>query len=220
MDTIRFLSFLQDFATANSSRSGATAPGGTNLPPADLTKTLSAFETQLRALMNTTSTQTSAQSTATGTIDFVVGEGAKQGVSESSMAATEAMINAMLYGQSVDRMAPAASVSSASSVPDDTLREIIAWRREQIDPMLHEKVGDLWERQGITDPMSDPKLLAEAQHAYERAMSRKAQMPGLVAHWEGDWRTQQALADQNRQRAGIEGAKSQFVVGGDHQRIA
>lgn len=190
MDTIRFLSFLQDFASSNISKSVATSPSGTNLPPNNLSQTLSAFEAQLRALMNTSSSEPAAQSTAAGTTDFVVGS----------------------------QSAPGTAVTGAATAPvsaqNESLREIIAWRREQIDPMLHERVGDLWERQGITDPMNDPKLLAEAQNSYDRAIFRKAQMPGFVANWEGDWRAQQALERQTRLLAIADSVNSSFTVGG------
>jgi hypothetical protein len=139
---------------------------------------------------------------------------------DGAMAATEAMLARVFEPANSKSAAAPEATSPQLSAHDDTLREIIAWRREQIDPMLHVRVGDIWDRQGITDPMSDPKLLADAQQANERAMFRKAQMPGLVAQWEGDWRTQlaaerQNLADQRIQSA-ANSASSPFVIGGGH----
>jgi hypothetical protein len=168
-----------------------------------------------------TAVQASPNKAAPDSAVFVVGGGTGTGtMSDGAMAATEAMLARVFEPANSKSAAAPEATSPQLSAHDDTLREIIAWRREQIDPMLHVRVGDLWDRQGITDPMSDPKLLAEAQHSHERAMSRKAQMPGLVAQWEGDWRTQlaaerQNLADQRIQSA-ANSASSPFVIGGGH----
>lgn len=224
MDTIRFLSFLQDFAANNVQKSTSTTPhSGTTQSSTDLASTFNAFEAQLKALMGQAAAQTTP--TPSETSVFVVGGSANDShntTPEASMLATQAMLS-RAFG--ADGMAQASTATASPdpaklSAHDNTLREIIAWRREQIDPMLHVKVGDLWDRQGITDPMNDPKLLADAQSAHDRAMSRKAQMPGLVAHWEGDWRTQlatdrQNLADQRIQSA-ANSASSPFVIGGGH----
>jgi hypothetical protein len=118
--------------------------------------------------------------------------------------------------------APTSSSTTASTTPsaeNDKLKEIIAWRREQIDQMLHVKVGDLWDSQGITDPFNHPKLLADAQSAQELALFRKAHMPGFVAQWEGDWRTQLSSERQTNELRRIESAAasgaSGFTTGGN-----
>ena len=210
MDTIRFIKFLQDFAANNVQKSTSAASGaGTSQASADLNRTISAFEEQFKALLNAPVTQTATPPSDNNSTTV-----------KNPLLTTQAMLSKKLDAESHANVAAARDNQDPAklSAHDETLREIIAWRREQIDPMLHVRVGDIWERQGITDPMNDPKLLADAQHSHDRAMSRKAQMPGLVAQWEGDWRAQlaakrQNLADQ-RIQAAADGRNNPFVIGG------
>jgi hypothetical protein len=126
---------------------------------------------------------------------------------------------AMVSERNLSASTPSSTTVSTIPAPEnDELKEIIAWRREQIDPMLHVKVGDLWDRQGITDPFNHPKLLADAQQSQEVALFRKAHMPGFVAQWEGDWRTQLSSERQTNELRRIElaaaSAASGFTTGG------
>jgi hypothetical protein len=97
------------------------------------------------------------------------------------------------------------------------LRNIIAWRQEQIDPMLHVRVGDTWAKQGIEDPFNEPHLISQAQEILEMAQRRLDMNPGTKAPWEGDW--QSALAKDRATEAQriavlVEGAaNSNFVSG-------
>ena len=110
------------------------------------------------------------------------------------------------------------AVAQTSAAVDPVLRNIIAWRQEQIDPMLHVRVGDTWAKQGIEDPFNEPHLISQAKEILETAQSRLALFPGSKAPWEGDWQT--ALAkdraiEAQRIAVLVEGAKnSNFVAGG------
>lgn len=52
-------------------------------------------------------------------------------------------------------------------------REFIAWQAAQPDPTGQGTIGDVFERQGITDPKNDPRLLAQAQEQIDRATRRE-----------------------------------------------
>ena len=229
MDAIRFLNFLHDFAANSTQKTNTNATGGGKTPPANLADTFTAFESQLRALMNTgesaaptASTSTAAAAAAASpstSTEFVIGGGSQSTTDlDKSLAATEAML-AMVSERNLSASTPSSTTVSTIPAPEnDELKEIIAWRREQIDQMLHVKVGDLWDRQGITDPFNHPKLLADAQHSQELALFRKAHMPGFVAQWEGDWRTQLSSERQANEVRRIElaaaSAASGFTTGG------
>ena len=111
---------------------------------------------------------------------------------------------------------PVAAGKSATAI-DPALRNIIAWRQEQIDPMLHVRVGDTWAKQGIEDPFNEPHLISQAQEILEMAQRRLDMNPGTKAPWEGDW--QSALAKDRATEAQriavlVEGAaNSNFVSG-------
>lgn len=220
MDAIRFLNFLHDFAANSAQKTSAKATGDGKTSAPDLADTFTAFESQLKALMSTSASSAPTPTTPPSNGDeFVIGGGSQSSADlDKSLAATEAML-AMVSEKNLVPQTPPTSNSSTLSAPDkDELKEIIAWRREQIDPMLHVKVGDLWERQGITDPFNHPKLLADAQHSQEVSSFRKAHMPGFVAQWEGDWRTQLTAERNNLEHRRIQMAEASaangFIIGG------
>jgi len=113
--------------------------------------------------------------------------------------------------------APVAAAPSAPAI-DPVLRNIIAWRQEQMDPMLQVRIGDTWAKQGIEDPFSEPHLISQAQEILETAQRRMATVPGFKAPWEGDWQTalaQDRATEAQRIAVLVEGAKnSKFVAGG------
>jgi len=110
------------------------------------------------------------------------------------------------------------AVAQPASAIDPVLRNIIAWRQEQIDPMLHVRVGDTWAKQGIEDPFNEPHLISQAQEILETAQRRLDMNPGAKAPWDGNWQT--ALAKERAIEAQriavlVEGAaNSNFVIGG------
>lgn len=221
MDAIRFLNFLHDFAANSAPKTSTNATGDGKTAPANLADTFTAFESQLRALMNTgeSAAPTNTSASPSTSNEFIIGGGNQSSTDlDKSLAATEAML-AMASEKNLVPQTPLTSNSSTlSALEKDELKEIIAWRREQIDPMLHVKVGEIWDRQGITDPFNHPKLLADAQHSQEVALFRKAHMPGFVAQWEGDWRTtlaseRQANSDRQSQMAAASAANG-FIAGG------
>jgi hypothetical protein len=221
MDAIRFLNFLHDFSANSAQKTSTNTAVDGKTTAADLATTFTAFESQLRALMATGETATpNTPTTLSATPEFVTG-GKNQSSADldKSLAATEAML-AMVSEKNLTAPTPSSTTASTTpSAENDELKEIIAWRREQIDQMLHVKVGDLWDSQGITDPFNHPKLLADAQSAQELALFRKAHMPGFVAQWEGDWRTQLSSERQTNELRRIESAAasgaSGFTTGGN-----
>jgi len=68
-------------------------------------------------------------------------------------------------------------------------REFIAWQSAQPDPTGQGTIGDVFKRQGITDPKKDPRLLAQAQEQIDRATRREdlfasvGQTPGDLRPW-------------------------------------
>lgn len=220
MDAIRFLSFLHDFAANSAQKTSTNATGDGKTPPADLAETFTAFETQLRALMSTGASSAPTIPTPPSTAtEFVIG-GGNQGNTDldKRLEATEAMLAMVSEKNSAPQTPSSAQATSLPSADQEELKEIIAWRREQIDPMLHIKVGEIWDRQGITDPFNHPKLLADAQNSQEVALFRKAHMPGFVAQWEGDWRTQlssERQANEIRRNELAAASKANgFITGG------
>lgn len=232
MDTVRFLNFLQSFASSTSTRMQAQPESET------LSSTLSAFESQLRALMApdqpktadavmTVQTQASDGLVPAGVavpplaqaVDvpdslpesassslFVIGGSAPA----SAVVAVPATAGDALPGAAAGA-SPVATpvVASGFKPPIEDLQKIVAWQREQIHPLLHVRVGDTWERQGIADPVNHPGLLAQAQQVYERAANFKAHMPGYVAAWEKPWQVPAPV-----QMAASEPDTSGFVTGG------
>lgn len=223
MDAIRFLNFLHDFAANSAQKTSANAKGDGKTPSADLAETFTAFETQLRALMSTGASSAPTPTPPTPPSDgaeFVIGGGSQRSADlDKSLAATEAMLAMVSEKNAAPQTPSSAQATSLPAADQEELKEIIAWRREQIDPMLHVRVGDIWDRQGITDPFNHPKLLADAQSSQEVALFRKAHMPGFVAQWEGDWRTALAAerqADKVRQiELAAASAANGFTTGGN-----
>ena len=232
MDTVRFLNFLQSFASSASTRMQSQPEAET------LSSTLSAFESQLRALM--APDQTKAGAAAPSARSSVPGDLAPAGAALSPLAAVADLqrtpsetppSSAFVIGGGAPALpvvampapdgaiagraasAPAADAvpvpSSGFKPPLEDLQKIVAWQREQINPMLHVRIGETWERQGIADPLNHPGLLAQAQQVYERAANFKAHMPGYVAAWENPWQVPAPV-----QMASSQPDTSGFVTGG------
>lgn len=101
---------------------------------------------------------------------------------------------------------------------DPVLKNIIAWRQEQVDPLMQVRVGDTWANQGIEDPFNEPHLISQAQEILEAAQRRFAMNPGTKAPWDGDWQsalTKERATEAQRIALLADGAaKSNFVAGG------
>jgi hypothetical protein len=115
---------------------------------------------------------------------------------------------------------PSKSNSSASKNTDldPVLKNIIAWRQEQIDPLMQVRVGDTWAKQGIEDPFNEPHLISQAQEILETAQRRLAMNPGTKAPWDGDWQSalvKDRAAEAQRIAVLADGAAhSNFLTGG------
>ena len=230
MDAVRFLNFLQSFAASTSSRL-ATQPASGGLE-----STLSDFEAQLRTLLDQNSSGGGASATSSSPVAgtglpgptaastdmptaaqvlgrngstlerqvFVTGGGGESPVSQAMPQTT----TPGTVGAEPPQKAPADP--EAGKAPLSALQKIVAWQREQIHPMLNVRLGDLWDRQGIADPLNNPGLLGHAQQIHDRANNFRSLMPGYVAAWEGDWQAPAApvqMAARNPDPSG-------FVTGG------
>lgn len=113
---------------------------------------------------------------------------------------------------------PVSADRSTLSKTDAVLRNIIAWRQEQTDPLFQVRVGDIWASQGITDPFNDPQLIGQAQELLENAQLKQASASNYKAPWDGDWQTvlaQDRASNAQRIAVLLEGAaNSNFVIGG------
>ena len=228
MDAVRFLNFLQSFAASTSSRL-ATQPASGGLE-----STLSDFEAQLRTLLDQNSSGGGASTTSSSPVAgtglpgptaastdmptaaqvlgrsgstlerqvFVTGGGGENPVAQ-------AMPQTTTPGVGAEAPLKAPADPEAGKAPLSALQKIVAWQREQINPMLHVRVGDVWDRQGIADPLNHPGLLAQAQQVYDRAVNMKALVAGSVAPWEQDWHVPESV-----QTASLISDRNGFVTGG------
>lgn len=237
MDVARFLNFLNSFATSTS-KSLQSNPTGVK----DLSGTLSEFERQLRQLTqqldaaNTappasalaSTAQAAATSPATSlaapmdaqTGGFVVGGFSDRPLQPVAVPEPTDADRAAFWVNRNDTFVQTrvggsivAPVAEETPAPPSVLKEIIAWQAERMDPMMHVKIGDIWQRQGIADPASDPRLLENAQHIYDTAICRKKYFAGYVADWEKDWRSQLAQSS-NLPPSSVVAGPNDFVTGG------
>ena len=207
MDAVRFLNFLQSFASSAASRleSQPASAGG-------LESALSDFESQLRTLldqspsnpanteMSAASPQSEASTEMTPAAQVLAGAGrvaerqvfVTGGGGELAQASPPVGPVTTAQGVSDTSGSSDSSGAGAASAPLSALQKIVAWQREQIHPMLHVRVGDLWDRQGIADPLNHPGLLGQAQQIHDRANNFRSMMPGYVAAWEGEWQAPEA----------------------------
>jgi hypothetical protein len=85
---------------------------------------------------------------------------------------------------------PAADKTEVSAA----VKNFIEWQGAQPSPFGQGTISDIWAKQGITDPMSNPILIGQAETQLNRAEQRSAMNPNYVAEWKGDWKTQMAHA--------------------------
>jgi hypothetical protein len=82
------------------------------------------------------------------------------------------------------------------------VKNFIEWQSLQPNPIGQGTIADIWAKQGITDPMSNPLLISQAEAQLNRAEQRSAINPSYVAEWKGDWKTKMAdskAAENQRQ---------------------
>lgn len=235
MDAVRFLNFLQSFAASTSSRL-ATQPasGGLESTLSDFEAQLRtlldqnssgggaaaaspALASDAGALLPAQTSTAADMPTAAQVLGrsgstlerqvFVTGGGSESPVSQGTPQTT--FQTAAPAG--ADVAAPQAPADpEAGKAPLSALQKIVAWQREQIHPMLNVRVGDLWDRQGIADPLNNPGLLGHAQQIHDRANNFRSLMPGYVAAWEGEWQAPAAPVQMATRTPDASG----FVTGG------
>lgn len=98
------------------------------------------------------------------------------------------------------------------------VKNFIEWQGAQPNPLGQGTIADVWAKQGITDPVSNPILIGQAETQLNRAEQRSAMNPNYVAEWKGDWKTQmaQAKASENQRQTFMAAADalSNVTVGG------
>lgn len=98
------------------------------------------------------------------------------------------------------------------------IKNFIAWQGAQPNPLGQGTIADVWAKQGITDPLSNPVLIGQAETQLNRAEQRSAMNPNYVAEWNGDWKTQMAesKASENQRQTFLAAADAlgKVTVGG------
>lgn len=89
---------------------------------------------------------------------------------------------------------PAPQSASNKTGVSAAVKNFIEWQGAQPNPLGQGTIADVWAKQGITDPLSNPVLIGQAESQLNRAEQRSAMNPSYVAEWTGDWKTQMALA--------------------------
>lgn len=88
----------------------------------------------------------------------------------------------------------ASDTSNSTSGASAAVKNFIEWQGMQPNPLGQGTIADVWTKQGITDPLSNPVLISQAQNQLNRADQRSAMNPNYVAEWKGDWKTHMADA--------------------------
>lgn len=120
---------------------------------------------------------------------------------------------------------PALASDTSNSTPGASaaVKNFIEWQGMQPNPFGQGTIADVWTKQGITDPLSNPVLISQAQNQLNRADQRSAMNPNYVAEWKGDWKTQmaQAKASENQRQTFMAAADAlgNVTVGGGIVRM-
>ncbi len=234
MDAVRFLSFLQSFAATASARVAAQPASGESLQStlsdfeAQLRSLMQQPSGDARSF-STPSPALRAESVPAAQVlshpadsAFVIGGGsgsaggagattvatASAGNSEatSSTASTASTENAAI---TVSASAGTTPVKAQQSEPTaDEIRKIIDWQKDQLHPMLNVRIGDIWARQGITDPQKDPAVIAQAHHVFERGVQVRQINTAALLPWQQPWQSGTTMVAVNTSDP------SGFVIGG------
>ena len=89
---------------------------------------------------------------------------------------------------------PAPTDSAVNTRVPTAIENFIEWQGAQPNPLGQGTIADVWAKQGITDPLSNPVLIGQAEAQLNRAEQRSAMNPNYVAEWKGDWKTHMADA--------------------------
>jgi hypothetical protein len=86
------------------------------------------------------------------------------------------------------------TVTAQTTAVSAAVKNFIEWQGAQPNPLGQGTIADVWAKQGITEPMSNPVLISQAETQLNRAEQRSAMNPSYVAEWKGDWKTHMAEA--------------------------
>ena len=130
--------------------------------------------------------------------------------------------NAVVPGPTTPDLTTSSS-SASHDTADNTgvsaaVKNFIEWQGAQPNPFGQGTIADVWAKQGITAPLSNPVLIAQAETQLNRAEQRSAMNPNYVAEWKGDWKTQmaEAKAAENQRQTFLAAADAlgKVTVGG------
>jgi hypothetical protein len=137
-------------------------------------------------------------------------------LSQPAIQAAAASINAAPAPVAVATQAT--QLDSKTSTVSAAIKNFIAWQGAQPNPLGQGTIADVWAKQGITDPLSNPVLIGQAEAQLNRAEQRSAMNPNYVAEWNGDWKTQMAesKASENQRQTFLAAADAlgKVTVGG------
>ena len=137
-------------------------------------------------------------------------------LSQSATQAAAASINVAPAPVAVATQATQLDIKT--STVSAAIKNFIAWQGAQPNPLGHGTIADVWAKQGITDPLSNPVLIGQAETHLNRAEQRSAMNPNYVAEWNGDWKTQMAesIASENQRQTFLAAADAlgKVTVGG------
>ena len=114
------------------------------------------------------------------------------------------------------------TVTPQTAAISAAVKNFIEWQGAQPNPLGQGTIAEVWTKQGITEPLSNPVLISQAETQLNRAEQRSAMNPSYVAEWKGDWKTQMAeakAAERQRQIVLAEADAAHHVtVGGGNVR--
>lgn len=130
--------------------------------------------------------------------------------------------NSVVSGPEIPELKSTASPAPEQAVGKTSVsaavKNFIEWQSAQPNPIGQGTIADIWAKQGITDPMSNPLLISQAETQLNRAEQRSAMNPNYVAEWKGDWKTlmadSKAAENQRQTLMAAADALGKVTVGG------
>ena len=139
-------------------------------------------------------------------------------LSQATTSSSNAVVPGPVVPELTSTASPAPQIAADKTGVSAAVKNFIEWQGAQPNPFGQGTIADVWAKQGITDPLSNPVLIGQAETQLNIAEQRSAMNPSYVAEWKGDWKTKMAEAkasEAQRQNIMI-AAASQYkvIVGG------
>lgn len=117
-----------------------------------------------------------------------------QELSQATTPSSNAVVPGPLVPELTSTASPAPQNAADKTGVSAAVKNFIEWQGAQPNPLGQGTIADVWAKQGISDPLSNPVLIGQAETQLNRAEQRSAMNPSYVAEWKGDWKSQMALA--------------------------